>query len=681
MKSLRRIRLFLTLIGLVALISTVAALGGGISAQEQEDVGIAQPCSTCGGLGTTSAVTGTPSASEGLGTSLYSATLNGGYVAAGTGLRNRGWGHILIKDVPLNSTVVKAYLFWSIISPPGVTTPPASYAACKLRFAMITGTLMGSSAQPCWGGGLIFGYRADVTSTILALAPYGNFVYPVWDFATGYKWGDADPWSSTTVFPAIEGASLVIVYSNSQMPMTHIQIKAGVDTTSGTVSTTTFSGFPAATKPVAKTTFIVADGQSNASEIVQFNGINMPANFCDGLDRQDGPDWMYGNLQDTNTAWVKVNPGATSATATLQGGPDCITWLAQVFSIFEGSGDLDGDALKDYWEVYGYDYTGDGVPDIDLPGKGASPFHKDIFVYVDWMLRDPNPPSNDPASHRPDPSVVTRAVSTFANAPYAIVNPDGYGGINIHIDVAAAGVAHDYDLNPVWTDFDVYKNTHPTGWWDIYHYCLFAHGHSGGSSSGISRGIPASDFVVSLGRWGTNPGTPDQQTGTFIHELGHNLSLRHGGFNDVNYKPNYLSIMNYFFQMSGVYRNGSWGNYDYQRINAYTLDENALVEANGIGDVSAGYGTQWYDPSGTVRGTTVHKPINWNWDLDSTDICAVDINGDGSKTSLGSQNNWYYIVYNGGTVGGVGAPGKSAASEAPPCLTYEEFQKMPKPAK
>ena len=42
--------------------------------------------------------------------------------------------------------------------------------------------------------------------------------------------------------------------------------------------------------------------------------------------------------------------------------------------------DTDGDGLLDGWEVH-------GVNGIDLPGKGASPLHKDIFVEMDYMVR------------------------------------------------------------------------------------------------------------------------------------------------------------------------------------------------------------------------------------------------------------------------------------------------------
>ena len=37
-----------------------------------------------------------------------------------------------------------------------------------------------------------------------------------------------------------------------------------------------------------------------------------------------------------------------------------------------------------------------------------------------------------------------------------------------------------------------------------------------------------------------------------MHELGHNLGLRHGGDDNVHRKPNYLSVMNYSFQTTGM---------------------------------------------------------------------------------------------------------------------------------
>ena len=39
------------------------------------------------------------------------------------------------------------------------------------------------------------------------------------------------------------------------------------------------------------------------------------------------------------------------------------------------------------------------------------------------------------------------------------------------------------------------------------------------------------------------------ESGTFMHELGHNFRLRHGGFENVNCKPNYQSVMSYPLQV------------------------------------------------------------------------------------------------------------------------------------
>lgn len=100
-----------------------------------------------------------------------------------------------------------------------------------------------------------------------------------------------------------------------------------------------------------------------------------------------------------------------------------------------------------------------------------------------------------------------------------------------------------------------------------YHYMVF--GHYGGcdtpahcqqcpvavaGESGIAA-LPGGEFVVSLGSRIQDLGlgiTPYTVAGTFMHELGHNLGLLHGGLDDANWKPNFLSVMNYRFQFTGI---------------------------------------------------------------------------------------------------------------------------------
>jgi hypothetical protein len=101
--------------------------------------------------------------------------------------------------------------------------------------------------------------------------------------------------------------------------------------------------------------------------------------------------------------------------------------------------------------------------------------------------------------------------------------------------------------------------------------------------SGLAE-ISGNDFIVSLASHATDLALPDNtlvEGGTFMHELGHNLGLHHGGgidipcqtdlqcgpggsctqtavgkyclrSDDTTWKPNYLTVMNYRFQFTGI---------------------------------------------------------------------------------------------------------------------------------
>ena len=68
-------------------------------------------------------------------------------------------------------------------------------------------------------------------------------------------------------------------------------------------------------------------------------------------------------------------------------------------------------------------------------------------------------------------------------------------------------------------------------------------------------------FVISLGDsgWadsdanGHPDGNTNQKAATFMHELGHNLDLKHGGSaNTPPCKPNYFSVMNQLYEFAGI---------------------------------------------------------------------------------------------------------------------------------
>ena len=242
--------------------------------------------------------------------------------------------------------------------------------------------------------------------------------------------------------------------------------------------------------------------------------------------------------------------------------------------------DSDGDGLSDNWEENGIDYDGDGKAEVNLPAMGADPLHADIFMEIDWMVQ----PQNcflficwGGRSFAPSADALRDVTQAFANAPYE--NPDGSSGINLHIDAgglspaplgdtATGGqVPWQRDLGSIdgsgydWSEFEAIKvgNFGPGGDGfrrDAFHYVLYADSYAGSGSSGLSRGIPAADLMVTDGdeSWGPDGFSRIQERGTLMHELGHNLSLQHGGPDETTLQndPSYESIMNYAYQLIGL---------------------------------------------------------------------------------------------------------------------------------
>ncbi|MFC7492351.1 MULTISPECIES: hypothetical protein [unclassified Knoellia] len=328
---------------------------------------------------------------------------------------------------------------------------------------------------------------------------------------------------------------------------------------------------------------------------------------------------------------------------------------APVTSTVAGT-DSDGDSLPDAWETQGYDADGNGTIDVDLPAMGANPQRKDVFVEMDYMQ-----------GRLPRTTAFDRIVQSFASAP--VSNPDGTTGITIHLDAGSAGgaahnlgggnqVTYDANLSPASRETNAIKaKNFASVRSSVFYYMLWADDYDRSCSSGLALGIPADTFIVTMGpRCAWSP-TEDMQVGTFLHELGHGLGLKHGGTDHVNYKPNYLSVMNYTFQFGGVPLAAGGSSFSYSDTAAVSLNESALAEPTGLGATASKYRTAWY--CGTTKQTSAgaaSNPIDWNCDNDTVDNpVATDINRSGSQTTLTAQDNWDNIVFGGGLVGGAGS--------------------------
>ncbi len=251
--------------------------------------------------------------------------------------------------------------------------------------------------------------------------------------------------------------------------------------------------------------------------------------------------------------------------------------------------DLDGDGIMDCWETkgWGIDINSDNVIDLDLEALGARPDHKDLFVEVDAM-----------EDLQPHPRALQKVRDAFAAVPHRYVNnPDGAPGINLHIQRDDTTLRYSQWTTNWWTSFynlkeenfgTLAERSHPDSVYIldakrlVFRYCVFAHSYDTTGSSGMAEGIFSNDFFVTLGRWRLYGGSINEQAGTFMHELGHTLGLRHGGGDNINYKPNYYSVMSYTWQFPCTWLPDTSWKLDYSPEAIPTLDEANLSEQLGL---------------------------------------------------------------------------------------------------
>ena len=380
----------------------------------------------------------------------------------------------------------------------------------------------------------------------------------------------------------------------------------------------------------------------------------------------------------TSTAWTGVNAPALPVTF----GSSLVRPVARINNItksaldFElasfitpagpndvpaNTSDADNDGIPDSAEVPGGTFAG-----LNLYAMGARAGVRDIFIELDYM-------SSTDEGVKPRPEALKKVVDAFARK-----------GIAVHFDAGANFT--DYNLgntqsvlpftscldlgDPKIGCADVYALK--AKYFDLRRQPIFHYGVSGyeavaGSGFAGLAEISGNDFNITLGNLQLSASNSrnknfliNQQASTLMHELGHNLGLRHGGFENNNYKPNYISIMNYLYN-TGLPPNLTSSNagqrwyiengmkglsicsdsveanmcsdsfiIDFSDGSSKNLDEAALFESDLLG-----------------RGSNPGAFIDWNKDNQFTSSglsLNIDAPDNFSKTVLKDYNDWQNLT-------------------------------------
>jgi hypothetical protein len=275
-------------------------------------------------------------------------------------------------------------------------------------------------------------------------------------------------------------------------------------------------------------------------------------------------------------------------------------------------GDTDGDGLCDNWEPGGtylkITYGGTLHTFTESCGPCPSKTKDDIYWEVDY--------DSTIAGY---PSYLTTALTNIKNV--FATSPGGGIVLHYYVDDGLSSLPEDVKIwsdaagDPPGTDSytEIKQNNFglvaswsankDKAWHNAVHYALVIkdQAHDQGSS-GIAEMV-GDDAVVSLFGFANSV---DQIQGTLMHELGHNLGLKHGGgletfpptpgppetydwFDDssTNCKPNYPSVMNYDRQfgddmITGITFTYSPGTLKVNNLPDAPLDLDDLNENHGV---------------------------------------------------------------------------------------------------
>jgi hypothetical protein len=274
---------------------------------------------------------------------------NASHASGGCALRNLGACGLNVSGGPgglsgYNGPAQAAKLYWAVLIPPSTTAPPTSFAVLialpSVKVSVVTGVLITTAADPCWGSGGAAIYKGSVPLSGLSTPATGNYsVIPV--FPAGGSTTGGDPWNSPVVFPAYEGASLVVAGTGTNTVSLYDKGLPGtfLGGTNYTLfvqpTTTSFSRFDNinADGQIGRSITPFANGEDLLLNGVLISGIGAPNPNSDYDGNTAAPlPQLWDNEAHDITGVPVVDPatGIIDLHVVVTGGNDCLVTVAHV---------------------------------------------------------------------------------------------------------------------------------------------------------------------------------------------------------------------------------------------------------------------------------------------------------------------------------------------------------------
>lgn len=307
--------------------------------------------------------------------------------------------------------------------------------------------------------------------------------------------------------------------------------------------------------------------------------------------------------------------------------------------------DTDVDGLDDGDEVLG------SLAGLDLRALGTRPTQPDLLLEVDWLTGFQNPACGTP-NLTPQASWFVNAVAGFAQLD--LPTSGGGTGVKLIVDRGQGGVFTGGNAIPHATGD---AGVPPESAGDLMAAHLAANRvgyfhHSvvpvrisvgGALSTRPIASVGGAEFWLPLG---CSAPTPSVMAEYVMHELGHNLGLRHGGTEATNYKPSYNSIMNYRYAQGLDLDCDDYsdpppaGRLGFSSGTRPPIDENHVVEAHGV------CGTVPYDldGDGSIDAAPYAADLNADGRLevlrDNDDLGSLDLTSFTDDDRMGDPVEW-----------------------------------------